>query len=119
MLPLWSHAEFTPIDTIGKIQMALRDDVKTDVVQVFDIICSLGLGHMEQNEVEIIRIRENAGVGGAMAKALNFPFSRIARRYGKENSRAISSLETRMLKTVGDAINLTMAAAEGRPFHGG
>ena len=98
--------------------MALRDDVKTDVVLVFDIICPLGLAHMEDDEVEVIRIKETAGVLARMTKALNVPFSRIARMHGKENSRAISSIETDGLKTVGGAINLTMAAAEGRPFDG-
>ncbi|MFM9434292.1 hypothetical protein ACFDR9_001347 [Janthinobacterium sp. CG_23.3] len=98
--------------------MALRDDVKTDVVLVFDIICSLSLAHMAGDEVEVIRIKETAGVLAPMTKALNVPFSRIARMYGKENSRTISSIETGRLKTVGGAINLTMAAAEGRTFDG-
>jgi hypothetical protein len=98
--------------------MTLRDKIKADVVQLIDIISPLNLTDLAPADVEAVKIRETSGFDGSMKRALNVPFSKIARRHGGEHYRIISSVETGELKTVGGAIDLTTAAAAGAPFDG-
>jgi hypothetical protein len=98
--------------------MTLRDKVKADVVQLLDIISPLNLLDMALADVEAVKIRETSGFDGSMKRALNVPLSKIARRHDWEHYRIISSVETGELKTIGGAIDLTTAAAEGKPFDG-
>ncbi|WEF34022.1 hypothetical protein [Pseudoduganella chitinolytica] len=96
----------------------LRDHIKSDVVRGLDFMSPLDLAALGAAEVEAVRLDFTSGFDASMKRALNVPLTKVARRHGGQSSRVISFTETEALKTVGGAIDLTAAAAEGQQFGG-
>lgn len=98
--------------------MINREDIKTDVVNVIDVLSPLDLKSMEQEKVEAVKINFTSGFDGSLKKALCVPLTKIAKKHNATIFRIISQTETAALKTIAGAIDLTLAAANGQPFDG-
>lgn len=96
--------------------MTVRERIRSDVVALVDILSPLDLARLSESDVERVRLDFATGFDGALRKALSIPLSKIALKHGASRCRLISRTETARLMTVGDAVELTLAAADGVPF---
>jgi len=93
-----------------------RDQIKKEVVAGIDFISPLRLSEYDPVAVEAVKLNYTSGFDDAMRKALHVPLTIIAFKYGEGKSRAISHVEASSLKTIADAIDLTLAASEGKEY---
>lgn len=96
--------------------MTVRERIRSEVVAVVDILSPLDLARLSASDVEQVRIDFATGFDGSLKKALSIPLSKIALKHGASRCRLISRTETARLTTVRDAVELTIAAADGVPF---
>lgn len=98
--------------------MVKREDIKWDVVHVIDILSPLDLQGMDKDKVETVKINYTSGFDGSLKRALCIPLTKIARKHNATTFRPMSQTESAALKTIGGAIDLTLAAATGQPYDG-
>lgn len=98
----------------------LRDEIRAIVIPLIDYHASARIVRdYKDSELEGLALNYTIGLPTPYKKALPTPLSNIAydmgKKYGYE-PRFISSSEVAAISTIGEAINLTYAAAKGESY---